>query len=139
MKDLFQLVMTTITGRYFFQKKLDFSKVEFSYKHKGSEYPWIEAKDYCKSNHGSHLVSIFSENQEKLFTQLLAEKDCSSTWIGLNDWEKNSEGEFTFKWEATNEEPYYTNWGPNEPDPNMQPGSRCAIIKKGETTWVRAF
>lgn len=69
---------------------------------------WNDAKAYCESL-GGHLVTITSENEEKIVEKLIANGSKYQYWIGLKG-QKNNMG-----W-VTGEGLAYSNWDKGQPD-----------------------
>lgn len=70
---------------------------------------WTDAKKFCE-NIGGHLVTITSEEEQNLVTDLIIGHKKELFWIGLNDTVTDG------KWEwVTGEEVVYTNWSSTEP------------------------
>lgn len=77
---------------------------------------WSEAKQYCESM-GGHLVTITSEEEQKIVEQLLYRGLKKQYWLGLSGSSRS------MSW-VTGEELKYTNWDNGQPDSSTKPGQR---------------
>jgi hypothetical protein len=77
---------------------------------------WEEARDDCEKR-GGHLVTIDSDEENEIVTQLLTDGGYPHAWIGLSD---KGKGETNRKWEwvttANMKNTSYRKWGENQPD-----------------------
>ena len=76
------------------------------------EYTWRQADEFCREM-GGHLVTLTTENEQKLIEKLIIDGTKGSYWIGGA---KDDNG--TFRW-IDNNNPVaegYTNWDVNQPD-----------------------
>ena len=86
---------------------------------------WEEAKKFC-DNIGGHLVTITSEQEQKVIEEKIQYSQNNYLWVGASD----TETEGTFKW-VTDEAFDYTNWdtlSSNEPN-DANGGEDYAAIK----------
>ena len=78
---------------------------------------WNEAQDFCSYlNSDSHLVEIFSEDQQHFLMVMALEfevlgNEKRNWWIGLTD--EGSEG--TWYWSKSNQVANFTSWGTGQP------------------------
>ncbi len=70
---------------------------------------WTNAEAFCE-NLGGHLVTITSEEEQTMVSNLINGGLKNLYWIGMSD----AETEGTWKW-VTGETVSYTNWGGSEP------------------------
>lgn len=77
---------------------------------------WEDAKDDCEKR-GGHLVTIDSDEENEMVTELLKDGGYPAAWIGLSDKDKSKTNR---KWEwvtTTNmKSTSYRKWGKNQPD-----------------------
>ncbi len=84
---------------------------EHIYKYIPTKMTWEEAKAYCESV-GGYLVSVTSQEEQNLvYTNVLAPNGNPNCWMGASDGEKEGD----WKW-ANGEGFYYSNWSKNEPN-----------------------
>lgn len=79
------------------------------YKVFDDDLTWDEAKSICES-YGGHLVTITSQQENKIVSDLVENGSMGAYWIGAqrdDDW----------KW-ITGEDFTYSNWQPDRPDDN---------------------
>jgi len=81
-----------------------------SYTVVGEGMTWSEAEAYAESLNG-HLVTISSDLENRLITDMAVSEDASDFWIGLTD--EVTEGIFVW---VTGEPVTYTNWYEGEPN-----------------------
>lgn len=79
------------------------------YKAYNSGYGYNKAKSYCESL-GGHLVTINSEAENSIVSDLADQAGRNCYWIGIHI---DSQG--IYKW-ITGEKSSYSNWGSEEPD-----------------------
>ena len=71
---------------------------------------WKDAEAYAVGK-GGHLVTINSEEEQRLLSALFPENEYGQLWIGFNDIEQEGK----WKW-VSGERSNYTNWFPGEPN-----------------------
>jgi hypothetical protein len=89
---------------------------------------WEEAKANCEKR-GGHLVTVDSEEENEIVTQLLKDGGYRTAWIGLTD----KDQEKKWKW-VTQESSSYVNWASGEPN---DAGGRedCVEIHSASGRW----
>eukprot|EP01084_Bolivina_argentea_P245319 410736_1 len=79
------------------------------------EYNWTSAESYCQNVYGSHLATIWTENENNevanLCRNLGLDTDC---WIGLKKHD-NIYADFRFRWIENGSLLHYTKWFEGQP------------------------
>lgn len=92
-----------------------------SYKLYNTGYTWSQAKKYCEEQ-GGYLVTITSEAEQKLVTELVKKGTKNSYWMG-----GYCKGE-SWRW-ITGERFSYSNWASNMPDNYLNQENRLMIYR----------
>ena len=91
-----------------------------------------DANDYCLSNFGTYLVSILSDDMNKMGYELCANVGDGMCWIGGYNVDKTSPT--LFEWIDNSDSNMYSNWDDNEPN-NLVPNDPQCISYKSDYKW----
>ncbi|RWS01376.1 macrophage mannose receptor 1-like isoform X2 [Dinothrombium tinctorium] len=90
---------------------------------------WTDAEDSCQKN-GAHLVSISDANEYAFVTHEMTKRNMDDFWIGLNAVKDDST---VYEW-SDKSKVYYSNWGINEPNIDVNKTSQC-VFQKNDGNW----